>query len=72
MSLLHGNVEGFKDGVCERVMWGVFRPEFSPPDGPWSLRELYADIAQAQNAAAVDSRNIVQAVKVRIDLRGAQ
>lgn len=69
MSLLHGDVEGFADGVCERVMWGVF----SRPDRVWLCAELHADEeAASYNAASYECPTIIQAVRVRVDLRGAQ
>lgn len=70
MSLLHGDVEAFVDGVCDRVMWGVF----SRPDRAWLCAELHADEESAVYNATqqYDCPTIVQTVKVRIDLRGAQ
>lgn len=69
MSLLHGDVETFVNGVCDRVMWGVF----SRPDRVWLCAELHADEGSAvYNATQYDCPTIVQTVKVRVDLRGAQ
>lgn len=69
MSALHGDVEGFVDGVCECVMWGVF----SRPYRSWLCAELHADEESADwSTRQYSCPTIVQAVKVRVDMRGAQ
>ena len=71
MSPLHIDVDGFSDGVCERVMWGVFSRPNSQPE--WLLAELHSDEETASYSRdSYNCQTIIHVVKVRVDLRGAQ
>lgn len=73
MSLLHGDVEGFVDGFCDRVMWAVI----VRTSGRAGLHKLVALQAEQGEADFIledqfHGAGVVQAVKVRVDLRGVQ